>query len=196
MPRKVPVRQQTCRVQLNFHRYTGAAPTRVLRNKRTKSCQLAMHLLNVETLRFEDFFGVAQPPPYAILSHTWGEDHEEVSYRDVLDGRLDAPERRPVKVGGCCERAKEDGYRYVWLDSCCIDKTNSVELQEAINSMFRWYQGAPVCYVFLSDVPGSDNPLQNLSPLSSRAGGSKGAGHSRNSWPLQQYASTLQTGVA
>ncbi|PVH71050.1 HET-domain-containing protein [Cadophora sp. DSE1049] len=38
------------------------------------------------------------------------------------------------------------------VDTCCIDKSNSVELAEAINSMFRWYRMSTKCYVYLSDV--------------------------------------------
>jgi ankyrin repeat protein len=124
-----------------------------------------MRLLNVDTYRLEEFFYV-DPPPYAILSHTWGSDSEEVSYRDVLDGRLDHDSTRPYKVTGCCEQAKLDGYRYVWIDTCCIDKTNSVELQEAINSMFRWYRNAAICYAYLSDVPFQNHSKAAL--LSSR----------------------------
>ena len=90
-------------------------------------------------------------PPYAVLSHTWGKDSEEVSYHDVLNGRLDSATTRPTKVTGCCKEAKADGYQYVWIDTCCIDKTNSVELNEAINSMFRWYREAAICYAYLSD---------------------------------------------
>jgi hypothetical protein len=48
---------------------------------------------------------------------------------------------------------KRKGHSYVWIDTCCIDKTSSAELNEAINSMFRWYQNAEVCYAYLSDVP-------------------------------------------
>ncbi|KAK0746027.1 heterokaryon incompatibility protein-domain-containing protein [Schizothecium vesticola] len=118
-----------------------------------------MRLLNVETFQFAEF--VCQtPPPYAILSHTWGDDSEEVSYSNVLAGRLDSPETRPAKVSGCCDQARKDGYKYVWIDTCCIDKTNSVELQEAINSMFRWYREAAICYVYLADVPPGDE-IQN-----------------------------------
>jgi hypothetical protein len=49
--------------------------------------------------------------------------------------------------------------QYFWVDTCCIDKSNAVELQEAINSMFRWYQDATKCYVYLQDVsrPRSDS---------------------------------------
>lgn len=36
--------------------------------------------------------------------------------------------------------------------SCCIDKTSTAELSESINSMFRWYQKAKICYAYLEDV--------------------------------------------
>ena len=57
------------------------------------------------------------------------------------------------KIRKACEVAREDGYRYIWIDSSCIDKTSSSELSEAINSMFNWYRDAQICYAFLSDVP-------------------------------------------
>jgi hypothetical protein len=56
------------------------------------------------------------------------------------------------KVGFCAQQAADDGLQYFWVDSCCIDKSSSAELQEAINSMFHWYQNAAKCYVYLSDV--------------------------------------------
>ncbi|KAM5544336.1 hypothetical protein V8D89_001996 [Ganoderma adspersum] len=59
------------------------------------------------------------------------------------------------KIRGACEAARKDGFRHLWIDSCCIDKTSSSELSESINSMFAWYGGAEVCYTFLSDVPTS-----------------------------------------
>ena len=31
-----------------------------------------------------DLVGDDQIPPYAILSHTWGADYEEVTYKDVI----------------------------------------------------------------------------------------------------------------
>lgn len=57
------------------------------------------------------------------------------------------------KIQQCCKVGAADGLEYVWIDTCCIDKTSSSELSEAINSMFRWYQEAQVCYAYLSDVP-------------------------------------------
>jgi len=95
-----------------------------------------MRLVNAKTLRLEEFFDDIIPP-YDVLSHTWGNDTEELTFRDIVDGEVDKPGVGLVKFRGCCEQAKKDGLGYVWIDTCCIDKTNLVELSEAINSMFR-----------------------------------------------------------
>ncbi|KAI1796879.1 HET-domain-containing protein [Ganoderma leucocontextum] len=60
--------------------------------------------------------------------------------------------RLSLKVREACFVAHKYGHRLIWIDSCCIDKTSSTELSEAINSMFTWYASATVCYAFLSDV--------------------------------------------
>ncbi|KAF5700687.1 heterokaryon incompatibility protein het-E-1 [Fusarium mundagurra] len=114
-----------------------------------------MRLINVKTLRLEVFLD-DKTPPYAILSHTWGNDHEELTLRDVEKGNIDKPGTGSVKFQGCCRQAEKDRLEYAWIDTCCIDQTNLVELSEAINSMFRWYRQADVCYAYLSDVPGGD----------------------------------------
>jgi hypothetical protein len=90
-------------------------------------------------------------PPYAILSHTWGADHEEVTLKDLEEGtgKSKAGYR---KLTFCANQAKHDNLQFFWVDTCCIDKSSSAELQEAIDSMFRWYQNAARCYVYLSDV--------------------------------------------
>jgi hypothetical protein len=90
-------------------------------------------------------------PKYAILSHTWGAGTEEVTYRDLIDG---TGKSKPGydKIRFCAQQAADDGLQYFWVDTCCIDKSSSAELQEAINSMFRWYQNSAKCYVYLSDV--------------------------------------------
>jgi hypothetical protein len=90
-------------------------------------------------------------PPYAILSHTWGADTEEVTFEDFKKG---IGENKPgyEKIKFCGEQAKQDGLDYFWIDTCCINKADQIETQIAINSMFRWYQNATRCYVFLSDV--------------------------------------------
>jgi len=56
------------------------------------------------------------------------------------------------KIQFCGEQARRDGLQYFWVDTCCINKSSSAELTEAINSMFRWYREATKCYVYLSDV--------------------------------------------
>ncbi|KAI1334250.1 kinesin light chain [Xylariaceae sp. FL0016] len=91
-------------------------------------------------------------PPYAILSHTWGP--EEVTFLDM--SRSDNPWEHKAghgKIKLCADLARRDGLRHVWVDTCCIDKSDAIELQTAINSMFKWYRNAERCYVYLHDVP-------------------------------------------
>ena len=96
---------------------------------------------------------------YAILSHTWG-PHEQ-TFQDIQalreECKLTGANPRDLvespKIRECCILAEKQGYRWAWVDSCCIDKTSSTELSEAINSMFQWYSQAEVCYAFLEDVP-------------------------------------------
>ena len=95
----------------------------------------------------EDY--VDEIPRYAILSHRWG--GEEVTFRDLIDG-TGKSKAGYDKIRFCGEQAVRDGLQYFWVDTCCIDKSNNAELSEAINSMFRWYQNAVKCYVYLSDV--------------------------------------------
>lgn len=92
-----------------------------------------------------------QPPPYAILSHTWGPDSTEVTYADINRGNGRHKEGYR-KLTFCQERARTDGLDVFWSDTCCIDKDNHAELSYSITSMFRWYSMATKCYVFLSDV--------------------------------------------
>ncbi|OAG18683.1 HET-domain-containing protein, partial [Alternaria alternata] len=110
-----------------------------------------MRLLNTSTLQVEEFLQ-SQVPDYVILSHTWGS--EEVTLQDILSNV--APSKKGfAKLIGCCKRAKDDGFKYCWIDTCCIDKTSSAELSEAINSMYQWYKGACICYAYLEDVQGN-----------------------------------------
>ncbi|KAK5652093.1 hypothetical protein OQA88_10871 [Cercophora sp. LCS_1] len=114
-----------------------------------------MRLLNVKTRKLELFFG-DNVPPYAILSHRWGD--KELSFQDIQSHRYRLPRSWPTKLEGCRQQAKADGLQYMWVDTCCIDKSSSSELEEAINSMFAWYRSAAVCYAYLPDVPPGDVP--------------------------------------
>jgi hypothetical protein len=96
-------------------------------------------------------------PRYAILSHTWGVDNEEVTLKDVEEG-TGTTKAGYEKILFCGHQAAKDGLRYFWVDTCCIDKSSSAELAEAINSMFAWYRDATRCYVYLSDVSAAQQP--------------------------------------
>ncbi|KAL4727587.1 hypothetical protein ACLX1H_004270 [Fusarium chlamydosporum] len=117
-----------------------------------------MRLLNVSTLSLQEFIG--RIPPYAILSHTWGE--QEVLYSDIGTPAATSKQGHD-KLTGCCRKAAQDGFDWVWIDTCCIDKSSSAELSEAINSMYCWYQQATVCYAYLQDV--TENSLTLAFPV-------------------------------
>lgn len=115
-----------------------------------------MRLLNTATSKLEEFSG-SNIPKYAILSHRWGA--EEVTFQDIQNSKNLQGDIQTManfegwfKIRRSCEQAIIDGYQWIWVDSCCIDKTSSAELSEAINSMFNWYRDSEVCYAYLSDV--------------------------------------------
>jgi hypothetical protein len=91
-------------------------------------------------------------PQYAILSHTWGPDEEEVTFRDVVE-RMGKHKSGYHKLAFCRDQTLRDGQTHFWVDTCCINRSNNVELNTAITSMFRWYAKATKCYVYLPDVP-------------------------------------------
>ncbi|OAL28332.1 hypothetical protein AYO22_03038 [Fonsecaea multimorphosa] len=94
-------------------------------------------------------------PSYAILSHTWATDKgHEVTFDDMKGNKSRNRQRKQgyTKIQLCGIQAQKDGQQYVWVDTCCIDKKASSELNEALISMFRWYQNAEECYVYLPDV--------------------------------------------
>lgn len=119
-----------------------------------------MRLLRTDTINgdLELVTFDASTPPYAILSHTWITD-QEILYQHI---QSKDPSIRKLaaykKVVGCCWAARHDGYDYVWIDTCCIDKSSSAELSEAINSMYKWYRMAEKCYAYLADVPLDEDP--------------------------------------
>ncbi|KAF2690737.1 HET-domain-containing protein [Lentithecium fluviatile CBS 122367] len=124
-----------------------------------------MRLINCDTLLFEEFF-FKPPPPYAILSHTW--DEHEITFQEYYDYQARA--RHPVsanKIANACAKAKRHGSKYMWIDSCSIDKSSSNEFSEAINSMFKWYQNSERCYVYLSDFNSglTESRATNATPI-------------------------------
>jgi hypothetical protein len=111
-----------------------------------------LHCLPDRSIKVEEFYG-EEIPKYAILSHTWEDD--EVTFQDLLISS-DRKKRGWRKIEYSCYQASRDGLDYCWVDTCCIDKSSSAELSEAINSMYNWYRNANVCYAYLSDIDVSD----------------------------------------
>jgi len=97
-------------------------------------------------------------PRYAILSHTW--DDTELSLQDLASQNCRS---KPgySKVQQSCEKARDQN-SWIWIDTCCIDRTSSAELSESINSMYRWYEEADVCHVYLADFEGEKASLEGL----------------------------------
>ena len=90
---------------------------------------------------------------YVILSHTWRDG--EVTFKDIANLDHACQLEGFDKIRGTCAWALRFGFKYAWVDTCCIDKSSSAELSEAINSMFYWYQKSAACIVFFDDLPPS-----------------------------------------
>lgn len=126
--------------------------------------------------------------PYAILSHRW-EEGQEISLSEMKPPIQRSVTRKSGyrKIKKACaftlkmsrEHDLQDLLRYIWIDTCCIDKTSSAELSEAINSMYRWYEKAVVCFAFLSDVSTVNGIDGERSELSRSAWFTRG-------WTLQE----------
>jgi hypothetical protein len=128
-----------------------------------------------------DFGG--ETPQYAILSHTW--ETKEVTFKDLVDGTgKDKAGYRKIQF--CGEQARRDGLQYFWVDTCCIDKSNSTELAKAINSMFRWYRNAAKCYVYLSDVSTRKRKASNRSSGYTWESAFQGSRWFTRGWTLQE----------
>ncbi|KAI8951946.1 heterokaryon incompatibility protein-domain-containing protein [Xylaria longipes] len=111
-----------------------------------------MRLLNVQTFALEKF-DCPPYPPYAILSHTWSD--EEITFQDTHDLRKASVKAGFKKLRLTCLMTAAQQLQYVWIDTCCIDKSSGAELSEAINSMYQWYQSSSKCLVYLEDLPSS-----------------------------------------
>jgi len=158
-----------------------------------------MRLLNVYSFQLKEFLD-SSTRFYAILSHRWEE--EEVSFQDLVSSGVTFPpnfdhgepsQNRTIaalgapactrkgfaKLVGFCEQARAEGFEWAWMDTCCIDKSSSAELSEAINSMFQWYADAPTCYAYLSDVCSDEDPAAAASSFRESKWFSRG-------WTLQE----------
>jgi len=113
---------------------------------------------------------------FAMLSHRW-EASEPLLY-DIKDE--DVYKLNPVggivKLQSFCRTARDAGYHWAWMDTCCIDQTNNVEVQESVNSMFVWYRHSALTIIYLSDVPPS-----------SKSGSLATSVWNRRGWTVQEF---------
>jgi len=120
-------------------------------------------LVDTHTLKiieFEEYFVI---PPYAILSHRWSKG-EEVVYDEFIQ----LQEKTKLKLGyqkieAACRQAREDGIRYIWVDTCCIKQGSHDDVTASITSMYGYYQNAEVCYAYLVDHEREDHQDFHLS---------------------------------
>ncbi|KAI0968038.1 HET-domain-containing protein [Xylaria arbuscula] len=134
-----------------------------------------MRLLKVDSLVFQEFF---EP------------DEEEILFEDIQNLEKAKQKLGYQKVNMACKLAESQGYKYIWIDTCCINKSSSAELTEAINSMYRWYKESDVCYAFLSDVSEHSLSSSNREELSKSPWFTRG-------WTLQELLapSNVQTKI-
>lgn len=113
-----------------------------------------MRLLNTKTLELTTY--PRNCPPYAILSHTWGDNEAPfeafVAKPKWRRGLSRLRKCKYPKVIQACSLAKKQGYDWIWIDTCCIDNSSSTELSEAINSMYIYYEKSSICIAYLVDV--------------------------------------------
>jgi hypothetical protein len=115
-----------------------------------------MRFLNTTTLQFEHVLDSeldSRQNRYAILSHRWFANEDEVTYEDLTSSTDVSYKKGFAKIKGFCKLASSQNCRFGWVDTCCINKGNSSELSEAINSMYLWYSLSKICIVYLPDVP-------------------------------------------
>ncbi|KIJ59666.1 hypothetical protein HYDPIDRAFT_100297, partial [Hydnomerulius pinastri MD-312] len=90
---------------------------------------------------------------YVMLSHKW--EGQEPLLEDVLNKSVYGLKEPSTisKLQNLCTTARDAGYRWVWSDTCCIDKKDLVVLQQSLTSMYHWYSSSALTIVYLSDVP-------------------------------------------
>jgi hypothetical protein len=137
----------------------------------------------------KDYIVEQEIPPYAILSHTWKEGQEitfdHLNHLDNVEDITTQHNEGYQKIRFCAQQAKRDNIGHFWIDTCCIDKSNHVELSRAINSMFRWYRNAEKCYVYLADVRAAFSDKEHESEKSWESKFRKSRWFTRG-WTLQE----------
>ncbi|KAI1413181.1 heterokaryon incompatibility protein-domain-containing protein [Hypoxylon sp. FL1857] len=125
-----------------------------------------MWLINTGTFELERWDNYKKGS-YAILSHTWGDD--EISFQEIQELESARKKRGFAKIECTVLMARARNLKFAWVDTCCIDKTSSAELSEAINSMYKWYEDSGVCFAYLSDMPAQSKVQHQISRTDSDA---------------------------
>ncbi|GAB1309854.1 Heterokaryon incompatibility domain-containing protein [Madurella fahalii] len=150
------------------HRKTQQKPkqesvTHVVPRSIDKSDTMRLMLLSTMLMAFRGqqsrFDRSPALPALTTPGYEYESDDDDRSRHSMVTSISRPPSSHPLerkagysKITYACSQAAKDGYRYVWIDTCCIDKRSSAEVSEAINSMWSWYQRAAVCYAYLEDV--------------------------------------------
>lgn len=147
-----------------------------------------MRLLDTTTFELSsNSLSVFKQEGYAIFSHRWSVS--EITFKE-LGGHIDTlraagttPLKSPQqeKIRGACQIARAKGIRWMWIDTCCLDKSSTAEISEFLNSMFQWYRDAKLCITYLSDVVRKGDGREDFSD----EGGRPSVWFSRG-WALQE----------
>ncbi|KAF8548191.1 hypothetical protein OG21DRAFT_1489599 [Imleria badia] len=95
---------------------------------------------------------VAQYYRYAMFSHKWKDNEplfEEVIHIVVYDLEQSLTHH---KLQMFCKTVRDAGLHWAWSDTCCINKADPSVLQEALISMFQWYQASAMTLILLCDI--------------------------------------------
>ena len=95
---------------------------------------------------------------YRVLSQEWSAAGYAFGDQNMAEQQRSSREQSVEKLKRFRNAAASHKYKYIWLDTCCIDQKNPVELTRAINSMYRWYAEAERCFVYLYDYDLKDKP--------------------------------------
>lgn len=149
-----------------------------------------MRLLDIETCEIQEIKGASECrdalAKCAIVSHRWGghelsfqQYEERMKSSNYTSPKFDDPGDTSFRSEGESEgflklaRARlkarrqqptqpREDLKYIWMDTCRINKQELGELEKAITSTFRWYSSAKVCYAYLPDVSALQNGFQEL----------------------------------
>ncbi|KAK7441763.1 hypothetical protein VKT23_016426 [Stygiomarasmius scandens] len=127
----------------------------------TSSNACPQRLIDVCTLKLVEFHERADVPPYAILSHRWifGQEVTLQEFSEVRNAKTSKSGYH--KIRAACRQAFKDGFRYIWVDTCCIDKGNHDDVARNIRFMYSYYEKSEVCYAHLADVNVHPGGLQS-----------------------------------